>query len=604
MKLSKVKDLIPAPKDGTSVISTNIYYIASDLTPATPSGAPALNTSWADNGNDLITNANSTKHLYESTCTAYTGGTYSWTTPLDDGLIQDMASTEEQFALADSGTTAPSSGWSSSVTPTAGKWVWSRTVLTFRDNSTKVVNTQCVGYYGTNGTGKDAPVLTLEPSVILYDADSDGKAVGQNLVYTFSPSMTVGDETIVFPSLICDVTSITNVTYTPPSSRPRQAAKLTITQGAVAEGDVKIEALGETSDGQFYTATGFVHVAPNKKGQKGDDSFSVSLDKNSFACETSGGFLTEDYDIYISIFAYYGLTPVLDACTVAATCSDNDVDVDETNDKRVRVRLYGDNSVAAVTPVNITVTHQTYGARTLVFNITRVEKGQRGEKGPALRGPQLYADCASDFQFMQGADGEEFLDVVIDSNGNFYNCKKSHVKSSGVAPGATGWETYWSLGTKYDLVATQILLATYALIKNLGVENVEAKDANNNTIFSVRNGILVCNGGTIGGFNITSTRIGVEDTISNNFLWIQKDGKIRIVRGQPSGTTDYALDVLGNIILNGNGGTFTINNAANGGTINLVGRLNVATGYLKTYADTLSQGDIYRDANGYLKIRT
>ena len=600
MNLHKVKDLIPAPKDGTGVISTNIYYIASDPTPATPSGAPALNPSWADNGNDLITNANSTKHLYESTCTAYTGGTYSWTTPLDDGLIQDMASTEEQFALADSGTTEPSSGWSSSVTPTSGKWVWSRTVLTFKDNSTKVVNTQCVGYYGTNGTGKDAPVLTLEPSVILYDADSDGKAVGQNLVYTFSPSMTVGDETIVFPGLVCNVTSITNVTYTPPSSRPRQAAKLTITQGAVAEGDVKIEALGETSDGQFYTATGYVHVAPNKKGQKGDDSFSVSLDKNSFACETSGGFLTEDYDIYISIFAYYGLTPVLDACTVAATCSNNDVDVDVTNDKRVRVRLYGDNSVAAVTPVNITVTHQTYGARTLVFNITKVEKGQRGEKGPALRGPQLYADCASNFQFMQGADGEEFLDVVIDSNGNYYKCKKSHVKSSGVAPGATGWETYWSLGTKYDLVATQILLATYALIKNLGVENVEAKDANNNTIFSVRNGILVCNGGTIGGFKITSTRIGAEDIDVNNFLWIESDGKIKIVRSN----SGNALDVLGNIVLNGNGGTFTLNNAANGGTINLVGRLNASTGYLKTYADTLSQGDIYRDANGYLKIKT
>lgn len=598
--LHKVKDLIPAPKDGKGVSSTNIYYKADSSTPSTPSGAPASNPSWADNGNSLITNSNATKHLYESTCTTYTDGTYSWSTPIDDGLIQDMASTAEQFALADSGTTAPSSGWSSSVTPTAGKWVWSRTVLTFKDNSTKVVNTQCVGYYGTNGTGKDAPVLTLEPSVILYDADSDGKAIGQNLEYTFSPSMTVGDETIVFPSLICDVTSITNVTYTPPSSRPRQAAKLTITQGAVAEGDVKIEALGEASDGQIYIATGFVHVAPNKKGQKGDNAFSVSLDKTSYACETLDGDLTRDYDFYITIYAYYGNTNVLSACTVNGSCTDGDIDVNVTNDKLVRVRLYADNGLAAVTPVSITVTHPTYGSRTLVCNLTRVERGSRGNRGPALRGPQLYADCASDFQFMQGADGEEFLDVVIDSNDNFYKCKKSHVKSSGVAPGATGWETYWSLGTKYDLVATQILLATYALIKNLGVENVEAKDANNNTIFSIRNGILVCNGGTIGGFKISSSKIGAEDVDPNNFLWIDSTGKIRIVR---TGTGN-ALDILGNILLNGNGGTFTLNNAANNGTIKFLGRLNVDTGYLKTSSDSKSVGDIYRDANGFLKIQT
>lgn len=600
MILTKLKDLIPAPKDGKGVSSTNIYYKADSSTPSTPSGAPASNPSWADNGNSLITNSNATKHLYESTCTTYTDGTYSWSTPIDDGLIQDMASTAEQFALADSGTTAPSSGWSSSVTPTAGKWVWSRTVLTFKDNSTKVVNTQCVGYYGTNGTGKDAPVLTLEPSVILYDADSDGKAIGQNLVYTFSPSMTVGDETIVFPSLICDVTSITNVTYTPPSSRPRQAAKLTITQGAVAEGDVKIEALGETSDGQIYTATGFVHVAPNKKGQKGDDSFSVSLDRSSLTCETSDGDLTQDYDFYITIYAYYGSTDVLSACSVTASCNDGDIDVNITNAKQVRVRAYGGNGLAAVTPVTINVSHATYGSRTLVCNITRVERGSRGNRGPALRGPQLYSAIASDFQFFKGAESEPFLDVVVDDNGNFYMCKKTHVKSSGVAPGATGWETYWSLGTKFDIVATKILLATYALIKNLGVENVEAKDANNNTIFSVRNGILVCNGGTIGGFKISSSKIGAEDVDPNNFLWIDSTGKIRIVR---TGSGN-ALDVLGNILLNGNGGTFTLNNASNNGTIKFLGRLNVDTGYLKTSSDSKSVGDIYRDANGFLKIQT
>ena len=456
------------------------------------------------------------------------------------------------------------------------------------------------GNDGNDGNdGKDAPVLTIEPSVILYDADSDGKAVGQNLVFPIVPSMTVNDETIRWPNLNYTVTTITNVTFTDPTSRPRQAGKLTVTQGTVAEGDVKVECLGQIGQ-KFYTATGYIHVAPNKKGQKGDDSFSVSLDKTSYACETLDGDLTRDYDFYITIYAYYGNTNVLSACTVNGSCTNGNIDVNVTNDKLVRVRLYADNGLAAVTPVSITVTHPTYGSRTLVCNLTRVERGARGKRGPALRGPQLYSDVPTNFQFMQGADSEEFLDVVVDDNGNFYMCKKTHVKSSGVAPGATGWETYWSLGTKFDIVATQILLATYALIKNLGVENVEAKDANNNTIFSVRNGILVCNGGTIGGFKISSSKIGAEDVDPNNFLWIDSTGKIRIVR---TGSGN-ALDVLGNILLNGNGGTFTLNNAANNGTIKFLGRLNVDTGYLKTSSDSKSVGDIYRDANGFLKIQT
>lgn len=447
--------------------------------------------------------------------------------------------------------------------------------------------------------GKDAPVLTIEPSVILYDADSDGKAVGQNLVFPIAPSMTVNNVTIYWPNLTYTVTTITNVTFTDPTSRPRQAGKLTVTQGTVAEGDVKVECQGQIGQ-KYYTATGYIHVGPNKKGQKGDDVFSVSLDKTTYACETSDGDLTQDYDFYITIYAYYGTTNVLSDCSVTASCYDTEIDVNVMDDKRVRVRTYKDMELAAVAPVNITVTHSTYGSRTLVCNITRVERGSRGNRGPALRGPQLYSAIASDFQFFKGAESEPFLDVVVDDNDNYYMCKKSHVKSSGVAPGASGWENYWSLGTKYDIVATKILLATYALVKNLGVENVEAKDGNGNVIFSVKDGILTCNGGTIGGFKITSTRIGADDIDPDNFLLIESKGRIKIVRED----TGNAMEVLGNIVLNGNGGTMVLNNASNNGTIQLVGRLKADTGYLKTSSDTLNIGDIYRDANGYLRIKT
>lgn len=138
-------------KDGKGVVNVNIYYLASASQPPTPSGAPPQ-TGWADDGNSLIIADNADKHLYESSCSTYTDGSYSWTRPVDDGLIRDMASAQEQFALSSSGTAQPTSGWATSVTPQKGKWIWSRTVLTFKDGSTKVVGVQCVGYCGEDGS--------------------------------------------------------------------------------------------------------------------------------------------------------------------------------------------------------------------------------------------------------------------------------------------------------------------------------------------------------------------------------------------------------------------------------------------------------------------
>lgn len=137
---------------GIGVRNVNTFFTASASAPTTPSGAPS-GTGWADDGTSLITAANASLHLWESTCTEYSDGSYTWTTPLDDGLISDIAATSEEFALSDSGTTAPTTGWGASVTPTAGKWIWSRTKLTFKSGQPAYVNVQCIGYCGTDGKG-------------------------------------------------------------------------------------------------------------------------------------------------------------------------------------------------------------------------------------------------------------------------------------------------------------------------------------------------------------------------------------------------------------------------------------------------------------------
>lgn len=127
-------------------------------------------------------------------------------------------------------------------------------------------------------------------------------------------------------------------------------------------------------------------------------------------------------------------------------------------------------------------------------NVTRVVKFRR--KPVVLRGPQAWSDCAVGYPFECGAEGEEWKDVVIYGD-NWYSCIKSHAKTPTNYPGSSEAEAngYWRLADKIEMVATKILLAQYALVKNLGVECVDMRDDQGNIIFQAKGGKVVCNSG-------------------------------------------------------------------------------------------------------------
>ena len=125
------------------------------------------------------------------------------------------------------------------------------------------------------------------------------------------------------------------------------------------------------------------------------------------------------------------------------------------------------------------------------------EDGAKGDRGPALRGPQAWSDCAVGYVFQSGASGEEYKDVVL-YGGYYYSCIKSHTKTASNNPGsATDTNSgLWKLADPVEIVATKILLAQYALVKNLGVEAIDMKDANGNIIFQAKDGNVTCDSGT------------------------------------------------------------------------------------------------------------
>lgn len=163
--------------------------------------------------------------------------------------------------------------------------------------------------------------------------------------------------------------------------------------------------------------------------------------------------------------------------------------------QRITISLY--TKVTAIDTNRAIITAQS------LYYIASGENGDKGDRGPALRGPQAWSDCAVGYVFQSGASGEEYKDIVLYGN-NYYSCIKSHTKTASNNPGsATDTNSgLWKLADKLEMVATKILLAQYALVKNLGVEVIDMKDASGNIIFQAKDGNVTCNRGTFNNITV------------------------------------------------------------------------------------------------------
>lgn len=137
-----------------------------------------------------------------------------------------------------------------------------------------------------------------------------------------------------------------------------------------------------------------------------------------------------------------------------------------------------------------------------------IRKGDKGEQGATLRGPQAWSDCATGYAFQAGGAGDEWKDVVLYNN-QYYVCKVSHTKTASNYPGSSTANSsgLWQLGDNIELVATKILLATYALVENLGVTAIDMKDASGNVLFQAKDGNVTCKTGTFDGITVQNATI-------------------------------------------------------------------------------------------------
>ncbi len=115
---------------------------------------------WNVAGTQTIANLKLPKDFYvwTRTETTYTDGTTAYTGVRCMGSTEDFIAKNTAYALGDSGTDYPESGWATTYTATENKWLWERTEYCWTTNG-HTFDYKCKGYFAKNGTNGVAGMI-------------------------------------------------------------------------------------------------------------------------------------------------------------------------------------------------------------------------------------------------------------------------------------------------------------------------------------------------------------------------------------------------------------------------------------------------------------
>lgn len=106
---------------------------------------------------------------------------------------------------------------------------------------------------------------------------------------------------------------------------------------------------------------------------------------------------------------------------------------------------------------------------------TPILKNSWGKQGAKMR----MRTWSSDTEYLSGADGEEFYDVVV-YNDKLYLCTKTHTSGPDNNPSASisGYLGYWESAQEWTFVATELLLTKTIKANQIDADGLVAKDVN------------------------------------------------------------------------------------------------------------------------------
>ena len=270
-----------------------------------------------------------------------------------------------------------------------------------------------------------------------------------------------------------------------------------------------------------YTVT-IPFVSDGQPGQPGADSVTWTLVPSVTAVK---------YDTMTGAYS-----PVALSCRLMRHDGDAVTEIDNPSGHGLAMWFYVDSNRAQYVPgMSMQLVYPVRPSR-FAFSVTKgTAEVARADipvvtNGPYVPFPRLWDEYPDDYVFMQGKDGEERRDLVLardGSSGRLYACacKLTHVKNAAYPPLPAGGpgKGHWVTGEQQRFIATELLLAELAYVRNLMAEYVQMRDAEGNVLFEVFEGHVTARTGTFENVRVSGT-VSAGDPHGKRVL-LDPDGK-------------------------------------------------------------------------------
>lgn len=267
-----------AGKDGVGIKTTVITYALSS------SGTDKPNTGWTSQVPTLVKG----QYLWTKTVWTYTDNSfetgYSVTYIAKDGNNGNdgiagkdgtgIKTTTITYAGSTSGTTAPTSGWSTTVpTVEAGSYLWTKTVWTYTDNTSETGYS--VAKMGNNGAtgpaGSDG-----NPGKIVSDTEPTTRFKGLTWKYSGTTDLTASDVTVILSGTEY-YWSGTHWILNEINAHNINGDNLSVTNGTFTDGKIKSTWNSGTASGSTEIENSHINMSATNSSSKVTNSLGLDI---------------------------------------------------------------------------------------------------------------------------------------------------------------------------------------------------------------------------------------------------------------------------------------------------------------------------------------
>lgn len=498
--------------DGAGISSADVVFCVGDSGSEAPADTAGWKTSMAELG---MKSSMADKYVWQAIKVVYTSGSTGYTGKTCLGQVKEFASVTEQYSLGTSG--ASSGTWQDTTPPTAvkGKYLWTRTKLTYNNGSEGYSPSSagiCIGYFGNDGesiqgrgvssttyyylattmaTGVTRSTDASSWTAAYQQATADKPYVWRYAVIAYtSGSPSYSDCELIFsysaggnPNLLeqtnfsslqaLDKWTVRNHIDPVPGGTAYVESYAAITTGTQAHNAYYDRTTKTTSQIQYkevlqqtlWSTDGLIRkLEPSTwytlsfwaKGDGVSTFIYPSVFDRSTVCYIDG-VQQPAYSLGSDAYIQWSLSSVWKRHTFTFRT----VSSISGSDQRLLFRLYPKGSSYTSNSVYLCMPKLEVGmqATSYISNEDATHFGQPRRRRWAVN-----------TEYFQGAVDERYDDAVLVGDRGFYHCIKTHISTFANKPGVGGsWEQYWTSenSAQFDFLATDIFFAEKAFISNL-----------------------------------------------------------------------------------------------------------------------------------------